>query len=151
MELMNIRRGLMAMASGNSNVKIASGYTTIDADTLIIEVTHNLGVTPNFAAIWADIDDYDDISGDTCFAASYILTNYANSSSHNNLYPMHFSYYYKPASTGNFLSGLYTMFDNQYSTTKFQFQRGGYNWAKLDANGNPIIYKWVVGYMKSNE
>ena len=59
MDLMSIRRGLLAQMMGSGFIKVDGGYLTIGSDTDVITVSHNLGVMPNFAAIWVDTDDYD--------------------------------------------------------------------------------------------
>ena len=139
----------MAQMAQNSLVKVDGGYLTIDADTSIITVTHNLGVTPNFAAIWVDTDDYDIIPFGCCVECIYQKNPYTTTGSYANVSNFEYMYQYKHSSSGNLLPGTYHLsVANQLPTsTEFRFVRGNNDWKKLDVNGNALKYRWVVGYI----
>lgn len=137
----------MSMVQQFGNVKIDSGYLTIDADAEIITVNHNLGVVPNFAAIWVNTNDYDIIPLGSCVAVICQQMQYATETSQTNTDYYSYMYNYKHATSGNLLKGTYQFNGNNMPTNSvFNFVRGSNNWKKLDTNNNLLKYKWVVGY-----
>ena len=138
---------MMGMASKDANIITDSGYLELENDNDGFWVNHNLGRIPNFAAIWVDTINYDLIPNGSCVMCTYQLAYYYRNSVLFNR-PMCYGYWYKHQTSGNFISGLYTLGENQYSDSSFFFSRGTVPWKKLDINGNPLKYKWLVGYMK---
>ena len=137
----------MNMASGN--VKVDSGYLQIDAETNKIIVNHRLGVVPDFAAIWVDIDNYDLIPADSCVACGYQYMPYVSSGSYGT--PIFkFMYGYKHQTSNNLLWGTWQLLNGQYSNEKFEFARGNSPWRVFDTQGNPLHYRWLVGKMNTS-
>ena len=136
----------MQMVQQSGNVKLDSGYLTIDADTDTITVNHNLGVVPNFAMIWVATDDYDIIPFGSCVAAAYQKMQYTTITSATNTLVFNYIYQYKHATSGNLLAAQYALASNEYSDSVFKFRRGGSSWKKNDVNGNLLTYKYFVGY-----
>ena len=139
------------MAQG-SPVKVDGGYLTIQTSAEIITVNHNLGVVPNFAAIWVDGTDYDVIPFNSCVEAMYQKNQYVSNGSYINTNLYLFTYQYKHKTSGNLLSGTYSLINDRLPTdTTFKFTRGMADWAALDTNGEPLRYRWVVGYIPITE
>lgn len=141
----------MGMAN-TSLVKVDGGYLTIPQITSVITVTHNLGVAPNFAAIWVDGTDYDIIPFGYCVEGTYQCNDYISNGSYSNINGWYFRYAYKHATSGNLLQNTYSLGSTQFPTaSEFKFVKGGADWAASDTNGNPLRYRWVVGYMPIGE
>lgn len=128
----------------NSGVKTDSGIAYIETDSTTISITHNLEGAPDFAYIFADIDDNDSMPYGGCYMQSYgklKITNLPNTRTDS----MPYTYVLKHETSGNYLNGMYNNSQPVTSHDRFVFQRGGTDWKALDTNGNPIPYKWVVG------
>lgn len=126
--------------------KIDAGELTIQADTDTITVSHTLGKVPDFACIYQDLTDWADVSLGHCVISTFIRFPYANSNDTQNAYLQAFRY--KHATSGNSLGSATMMSKNNATATTFAFARGNNSWASLDANGNPVTYKWMVGTFK---
>ena len=137
------------MGMGNSSlIKVDGGYLTINAATDTITVQHNLGVIPNFAAIWVDGTDYDIIPFGCCVECCYQENPYSSVGSYSRISEYVYMYQYKHSTSGNLLVGTYSLGSSQKPTdTEFKFVRGVADWAATDTNGNPLKYRWVVGYL----
>jgi len=142
----------MAQIANNSIVKVDGGYLTILAPTDTITVNHNLGVVPNFAAIWVDGTDYDIIPFGSCVECVYQHNQYTSTGTYNNIDNYKYMYQYKHATSGSLLSNMYSLVSSKLpSSSTFNFSRGTNDWAALDTNGNPLRYRWVVGYIPIDE
>ena len=152
MDLMDLRRRLMMGMTSGSLIKVDGGYLTIPTSTNDITVNHNLGVVPNFAAIWVDTADYDIIPFGCCVEGVYQSNQYTTTGTYTGVTDYKYMYQGKHSTSGNLLSGMYMLLGNQLPTdTTFHFIRGGVDWAPLDTNGNPLRYRWVVGYIPITE
>lgn len=138
----------MGMAKSGNPVLIDGGYLTIPASTQLITVNHNLGTIPNFAAIWVDGTDYDIIPFGCCVECIYQKNPYVTTGDYKDTATFKYMYQYKHSTSGNLLSGTYALGDNRIPTgNEFYFLRGTVDWASTDTNGDPLHYRWVVGYL----
>lgn len=128
--------------------KIDAGTTTLEADTDTITISHTLGKVPDFACIYQDLTDWADVALGHCVISTYIRFPYANSNETQNTYLQ--AYRYKHATSGNSLGGAAMMIKSNATATTFIFARGSASWASLDANDNPVTYKWMVGTFKQS-
>ena len=127
--------------------KIDAGTATIATATQNIYVTHNLGKVPDFACIYQDLDDWDDVVGGGCVMATYFRFRYADAPNETKDYYIQ-SWRYKHATSGNALGGNSTMSNESVTTTTFRFSRGTVEWPPVNANNDPVTYKWIVGTFK---
>ena len=147
---MSERRGLMSVMSGGLPFpidKIDAGMTTLATSSDIIQVSHKLGVKPDFACIYQNLPDWNDVVGGTCVYAVYFRTwqnNVMGDAKESYLY----TWRYKHRTSGNALGGTTTMVAINASDTFFKFSRGNEYWATVDANGDPVTYHWMVGTFK---
>lgn len=142
----------MAQMANNSLIKVDGGYLTIPETTAAITVNHNLGVVPNFAAIWVDGTDYDIIPPGSCVECAYQKNPYVTSTTAVFTQEYKYVYQYKHATSLNLLGGASGLATSALPTASvFNFVRGNADWAPLDVNGAPLRYRWVVGYMPIGE
>ena len=128
----------------NNPVQTDTGVLTIDSPATVITVQHNLDAIPDFAMIEiiSPIDG-NKIPYGSCVFGCYGYIPQTNAQLLTN--KMVYIYYYRHATSGNFLGGSFTIADSQLTTTTFPFVRGVSDWAPTDTDGNPIQYRWVVG------
>lgn len=128
--------------------KVDAGTTTLATSSDIIQVSHNLGRVPDFACIYQDLSDWADVAFGVCVMATYIRFRYANANDSYGVYA--YAWRYKHATSGNSIGGQSTMYASNATANTFKFSRGTVNWASVDANGNPVTYKWMVGTFKED-
>ena len=142
----------MASMSGGSSLpfpidKIDAGTTTLATSSDIIQVSHNLGVVPDFACIYQDVSDWDDVAFGTCVWAIYFRIWQDNTrATAKGRYA--FTWNYKHPTSGNDLGASSSMGSLNATDEIFKFSRGNANWATVDANGNAVTYHWMVGTFK---
>ena len=126
--------------------KVDAGTATLATSSDIIQVSHNLGRVPDFACIYQDLSDWADVALGVCVLATYIRFRYPNANETYNSYI--YAWRYKHGTSGNSLGASSAMISSNATATTFKFVRGNVNWATVDANGNPVTYKWMVGTFK---
>ncbi len=120
-----------------------TGTLTLSETIHTITVNHNLGMAPDFAYIYMEIDDANKIPYGSCTECSYGRVPYQNKKNMDSQYSMRFDYNYIHPSSGNFLNGAW--YAPQPTNEQFYFSRGAEDWPANDINGHPITYRWVVG------
>ena len=133
------------VAGYNDSIKIESGVLTISESTDEIVVNHNLGGIPEFAYICVDVSEGSLIPLGSCFFAAYGFINIMNMQNVSNNKRFAYVYRYRHSTSGNILGDRSDMFDSKYSDKIFTFTRGVANWSPIDANGDTMHYKWMVG------
>ena len=144
----NLSDAVHTLASGyggNSQIKIDGETLYLDADTIEIVVNHNLGGVPDFAYICVDVSDGDLIPFGPCVHCSYGIIIPTHLQNITDTTRMRYVYDYRHQTSGNILGGSYSVESSKYSDSIFTFLRGSVSWSAVDANGNPMPYKWMVG------
>lgn len=137
----------MGMASGRlpAGIKaVATGSTTIQQNTDNIIITTNLGYIPDFAYLYAEIEDYNKFLPGSCLDCKAFLTRYKNVPNLSYTTQFNEQSWYKHPTSNNMLSGGGNYGDSDITENQFKFRRANYPFFANDADGNPITYRWIA-------